>query len=78
MEEVAAHRQRALSPDHPVLRGTAQNPDVYFQARESVNRFYDALPGHLEEAMDRFTSLTGRPYRPFEYVGRSMPSGWWC
>ncbi len=69
MEEVAAHRQRALSPDHPVLRGTAQNPDVYFQARESVNRFYDALPGHLEEAMERFAGLTGRPYRPYEYVG---------
>ncbi|KEF41978.1 MAG: pyruvate-flavodoxin oxidoreductase [Cyanobium sp. CACIAM 14] len=69
MEEVAAHRRRALSPDHPVLRGTAQNPDVYFQARESVNRFYDALPGHLEDAMDRFAGLTGRRYRPYEYVG---------
>ena len=70
MEEVAAHRQRALSPDHPVLRGTAQNPDVYFQARESVNRFYDALPGHLEEAMERFAGLTGRPYRPLRVRGR--------
>ncbi len=69
MEAVAAHRQRALSPDHPVLRGTAQNPDVYFQARESVNRFYDALPGHLVEAMERFAGLTGRPYGPYEYVG---------
>ncbi|WP_216904692.1 pyruvate:ferredoxin (flavodoxin) oxidoreductase [Synechococcus sp. CCY 9618] len=69
MEAVAAHRHRALSPDHPVLRGTAQNPDVYFQARESVNRFYDALPGHLQEAMDRFADLTGRRYRPYEYVG---------
>jgi len=69
MEEVAAHRRRALSPDHPVLRGTAQNPDVYFQARESVNRFYDALPGHLEEAMQRFAGLTGRRYAPYEYVG---------
>ncbi len=69
MEAVAAHRHRALTPDHPVLRGTAQNPDVYFQARESVNRFYDVLPGHLEEAMDRFAGLTGRRYAPYEYVG---------
>ncbi|MBW4530885.1 MAG: pyruvate:ferredoxin (flavodoxin) oxidoreductase [Aphanothece saxicola GSE-SYN-MK-01-06B] len=69
MQAVADHRLRALSPDHPVLRGTAQNPDVYFQARESVNRFYDALPGHLVEAMERFAGLTGRHYGPYEYVG---------
>ncbi|MCP9833002.1 MULTISPECIES: pyruvate:ferredoxin (flavodoxin) oxidoreductase [unclassified Cyanobium] len=69
MQAVADHRHRALSPDHPVLRGTAQNPDVYFQARESVNRFYDALPGHLVEAMEQFAGLTGRRYGPYEYVG---------
>ncbi|MCP9926306.1 pyruvate:ferredoxin (flavodoxin) oxidoreductase [Cyanobium sp. CH-040] len=67
--EISAHRARALSPDHPVIRGTAQNPDVYFQARESVNRFYDEAPGHVLEAMERFGALTGRHYRPFDYVG---------
>ena len=68
-EPIRAHRARALSPDRPVLRGTAQNPDVYFQARESVNRFYDAAPGHVVEAMEAFAALTGRHYRPFDYVG---------
>jgi pyruvate-ferredoxin/flavodoxin oxidoreductase len=63
MERISEHRRRALSPDHPVIRGTAQNPDVYFQGRESVNRFYDDLPAHLEEAMARFADLTGRRYR---------------
>ena len=67
--EISAHRARALSPNRPVIRGTSQNPDVYFQARESVNRFYDAAPDHLIEAMARFGELTGRPYRPYEYVG---------
>ena len=66
---VSEHRARALSPDHPVLRGTAQNPDVYFQARETVNRFYDACPEIVQGAMDRFAELTGRPYRLFEYFG---------
>jgi pyruvate-ferredoxin/flavodoxin oxidoreductase len=66
---ILAHRQRALTPDHPVLRGTAQNPDVYFQARESVNRFYDATPQIVQQAMDEFTQLTGRQYRLFEYCG---------
>lgn len=68
-EPIRAHRARALTPDRPVLRGTAQNPDVYFQARESVNRFYDAAPGHVQEAMDAFAALTGRRYQPFDYVG---------
>jgi pyruvate-ferredoxin/flavodoxin oxidoreductase len=68
-EWVMAHRRRALSPDHPVLRGTAQNPDVYFQARESVNAYYQAMPGIVQSAMDRFAKLTGRSYRLFEYVG---------
>jgi len=66
---VRAHRARALSPDHPVLRGTAQNPDVYFQARESVNPYYDACPGIVQAAMNRFAALTGRQYRLFDYSG---------
>jgi pyruvate-ferredoxin/flavodoxin oxidoreductase len=64
-----AHRRRALSPDHPVLRGAAQNPDVYFQARESVNPFYAACPEITQRAMDKFARLTGRQYRLFEYHG---------
>ncbi|MBX0328637.1 pyruvate:ferredoxin (flavodoxin) oxidoreductase [Oscillochloris sp. ZM17-4] len=68
-ELVHAHRSRALNPDRPVLRGTAQNPDVYFQARESVNPFYAACPGIVQKAMDRFAGLTGRQYRIFDYVG---------
>ncbi|MDA0887245.1 MAG: pyruvate:ferredoxin (flavodoxin) oxidoreductase [Cyanobacteria bacterium] len=67
--EISAHRARALSPNRPVIRGTSQNPDVYFQARESVNRFYDAAPDQLLEAMARFGELTGRPYCPYDYVG---------
>ena len=58
-----------LTPDRPVLRGTAQNPDVFFQARESANRFYDACPAIVENAMERFAALTGRRYRLFDYVG---------
>jgi pyruvate-ferredoxin/flavodoxin oxidoreductase len=66
---VQAHRERALSPDRPVLRGTAQNPDVYFQARESVNRFYLDCPGVVERAMRRFAALAGRSYQLYEYHG---------
>jgi pyruvate-ferredoxin/flavodoxin oxidoreductase len=66
---VRAHRDRALNPDRPVIRGTSQNPDVYFQGRETVNRFYDAVPGIVQQAMDRFGALTGRHYRLLEYVG---------
>jgi pyruvate-ferredoxin/flavodoxin oxidoreductase len=66
---VQAHRARGLSPDHPIMRGTAQNPDVFFQARESVNPFYQACPGYVQEMMDKFAELTGRPYRLFEYAG---------
>ncbi len=66
---VLAHRSRALTPDHPVLRGTAQNPDVYFQARETVNPFYAACPGIVQQQMDKFAALTGRQYRLFEYYG---------
>jgi pyruvate-ferredoxin/flavodoxin oxidoreductase len=63
------HKQRALSPDHPVLRGTAQNPDVYFQGRETVNSYYQALPELLEQSMRRFATLTGRQYQLYEYYG---------
>ncbi|WP_035985292.1 pyruvate:ferredoxin (flavodoxin) oxidoreductase [Leptolyngbya sp. KIOST-1] len=66
---IAQHRQRALSPDHPVLRGTAQNPDVFFQARETVNPYYQHCPDIIAQVMDRFARLTGRLYRPFEYSG---------
>jgi pyruvate-ferredoxin/flavodoxin oxidoreductase len=68
-EFLFAHRQRALTPDHPVLRGTAQNPDVYFQARETVNSFYDACPAIVQKAMDEFAKVTGRQYRLYEYYG---------
>ncbi|GAB4342615.1 MAG: pyruvate:ferredoxin (flavodoxin) oxidoreductase [Cyanophyceae cyanobacterium] len=68
-EWVLAHRSRALTPDRPVLRGTAQNPDVYFQARESVNPFYGALPAIVQRTMDEFAALTGRAYRLYEYFG---------
>jgi pyruvate-ferredoxin/flavodoxin oxidoreductase len=67
--QLFAHRARALNPERPVVRGVAQNPDVYFQARETVNPFYAAVPGHVQEAMDRFASLTGRHYQPFDYFG---------
>jgi len=63
------HRERALTPDHPVLRGTAQNPDTFFQAREACNAFHDAVPGLVAETMERFATLTGRRYRLFDYVG---------
>ena len=66
---IRAHRARALSPEHPFIRGTAQNPDVYFQARETVNPFYAAAPGLVQEAMDRFAGITGRQYRLFDYSG---------
>jgi len=66
---VAAHRRRALNPEHPVIRGTSQNPDVYFQARESVNPYYLAMPGIVQQCMDRFAELTGRQYRLFDYHG---------
>jgi len=66
---VLAHRNRSLSPENPTIRGTAQNPDVFFQAREASNPFYDATPGIVQECMDRFASLTGRHYHLFDYVG---------
>jgi pyruvate-ferredoxin/flavodoxin oxidoreductase len=66
---VWAHRARALSPDRPFIRGTAQNPDVYFQARETVNSYYLACPTIVQNAMDKFASIVGRQYHLFDYVG---------
>jgi len=66
---IREHRARGLTPDLPVLRGTAQNPDVYFQGRETVNPFYTATPGIVQEAMDKFAKLTGRKYEVFQYSG---------
>ncbi len=67
--DIAAFRARALTPDKPTLRGTAQNPDVYFQGREAVNRFYNSLPSVVQDMMDRFAARTGRQYRLFDYYG---------
>ena len=67
--QIAAHRARALTPDRPLLRGTAQNPDAFFQAREACNPFYAACPGHVEAAMEKVGKITGRPYGLFDYVG---------
>ncbi len=66
---VRMHRERGLSPDHPFIRGTAQNPDVYFQARETVNPFYDQTPEIVQAMMDKFAGLVGRQYKLFDYVG---------
>jgi pyruvate-ferredoxin/flavodoxin oxidoreductase len=68
-ELIAAHRRRALTPDHPVIRGTAQNPDTFFQAREACSPFYDACPAIVQDVMDEFGAATGRHYRLFEYHG---------
>jgi pyruvate-ferredoxin/flavodoxin oxidoreductase len=68
-ENVTAHRLRALSPEHPVIRGTSQNPDVFFQARESVNPYYQDMPALVQKVMDQFAALTGRFYHLFDYVG---------
>ncbi len=70
---IRAHRARALSPEHPVLRGSAQNPDVYFQARETVNPYYEAAPGIVQAAMDKFAKITGRAYHLFDYSGHANP-----
>ncbi|MBI5729670.1 MAG: pyruvate:ferredoxin (flavodoxin) oxidoreductase [Ignavibacteriales bacterium] len=68
-EKIKEFRQRALSPENPFIRGTAQNPDVYFQGRETVNKFYDACPEIVQKAMDKFARITGRQYRLFDYYG---------
>jgi pyruvate-ferredoxin/flavodoxin oxidoreductase len=69
MERIHEHRARAMNPERPVLRGTAQNPDVFFQAREACNRFYQAVPGIVQKVMDRFARLVGRQYHLFDYIG---------
>ncbi len=66
---IIAHRKRAMSPENPFIRGTAQNPDVYFQGRESANTFYIETPQILQEAMDKFASITNRNYKLYEYYG---------
>ncbi len=68
-EMVIAHRKRALTPDNPFIRGTAQNPDVFFQARESCNPFYEKVPSIVQKVMERFYKITGRRYRLFDYFG---------
>lgn len=68
-EYVIAHRKRGLTPDRPVIRGTSQNPDVYFQGRETVNSYYDNAPGIVQKYMDQFAELTGRQYSTVRYVG---------
>jgi len=68
-ELVARHKARALSPDRPMISGTAQNPDVYFQGRETVNKFYIAAPRIIQETMDKFAKIVGRSYHLFDYVG---------
>jgi pyruvate-ferredoxin/flavodoxin oxidoreductase len=72
-ELIAAHRERALNPNRPTLRGTAQNPDVFFQAREAANPFYDDLPGIVASTFDRLAEETGRRYDLFDYVGPPDP-----
>ena len=69
MKLVQAHRSRALNPDAPTIRGTAHNPDVFFQGREACNTYYDKAPGVVQEAMDRFAAISGRQYHLFDYVG---------
>lgn len=66
---IHAHRQWGMNPEHPVLRGTSQNPDVYFQGRESVNKYYQACPDIVQKTMDKFAKLTGRTYNIFDYIG---------
>ncbi len=68
-EDVLAHRERRMAPENPFIRGTAQNPDVYFQAREAANQFYDRVPGIVQQVMDEFAAATGRQYNLFDYVG---------
>ncbi|MBR0600638.1 pyruvate:ferredoxin (flavodoxin) oxidoreductase, partial [Sinanaerobacter chloroacetimidivorans] len=69
MEAVQRFRDQALNPEHPVIRGTAQNPDIFFQAREASSKFFEAVPGIVEDYMKKISDLTGREYKPFDYVG---------
>ncbi|OHC08212.1 MAG: pyruvate:ferredoxin (flavodoxin) oxidoreductase [Planctomycetes bacterium RIFOXYD2_FULL_41_16] len=66
---VIAHRKRGLTPDNPYIRGTAQNPDVYFQGRETINKYYNATPGIVQKMMDKFASIVGRQYKLYDYAG---------
>lgn len=68
-DTITQHRQRALSPEHPLLRGSSQNPDVFFQARESVNQYYAVMPSIVQNVMNRFADLSGRQYHLFDYIG---------
>ncbi len=68
-DDIARFRARGVNPEHPVQSGTAQNPDIYFQGREAANKFYDAVPGIVSEMMQKVGELTGRQYKPFDYVG---------
>jgi len=68
-DAIKEFRKRALNPEHPVTRGTAQNPDIFFQSREAANRFYEKVPGIVEDYMKKISTLTGREYKPFDYVG---------
>ncbi len=68
-DAVAEFRARSLNPEHPVMKGTAQNPDIYFQNREAANRYYQAVPGIVQKYMDKVAELTGRPIKLFDYVG---------
>ena len=69
MEHVLAHRMRGLNPENPKIRGTSQNPDVFFTARETVNKYYSAVPGIVQEYMDRFAKIVGREYHLFDFAG---------
>ena len=72
-ELIFAHRSRAMTPEKPVLRGTSQNPDVFFQARETINPYYEKCPALVQEAMDRFAGIVGRSYHLFDYAGHPEP-----
>lgn len=72
MEKLAEFRKKAMNPEHPNVRGTAQNPDIYFQGRETVNAYYDAIPGIVEEYMKKVGKVTGRRYKLFDYVGHKQ------
>jgi pyruvate-ferredoxin/flavodoxin oxidoreductase len=73
MKALQEFRDRALNPEHPVTRGTAQNPDIYFQSREAANKFYDAVPDMVEDYMQKLKTISGREYHPFTYYGAKNP-----
>ncbi len=68
-DKIMEHKKRSLDPDHPTIKGTSQNPDVFFQAREAANQYYEKVPGIVKETMDEFYAHTGRRYLPFQYIG---------